>query len=127
MNAPRKVAEISTLLDAPEGSPAADRLEVLSTLVESYEESHHPIEPSDPVEAIKFYMEHMGLTRKDLEPLIGGRGREIIGDSIWIFAAYGGVKRVQQARMAFQRSNLFAGTSKHVAVRDQLGRTLPGD
>ncbi len=69
------LAEIGGLLDAPEGSPDADRLEVLSTLAESYEESHHPIEPPDPVEAIKFCMEHMGLTRKDLEPLIGGRGR----------------------------------------------------
>ncbi len=69
------LAEISGLLDAPEGSPDADRLEVLSTLVESYEERHHPIDPPDPVEVIKFRMEHMGLTRKDLEPLIGGRGR----------------------------------------------------
>ncbi len=68
-------AEIGALLEAPEGSPAADRLEVLSTLVESYEERHHPIDPPDPVEAIEFRMEHMGLTRKDLEPLIGGRGR----------------------------------------------------
>ncbi len=52
------LAEISGLLDAPEGSLDADRLEVLSTLVESYEESHYPIEPPDPVEAIKFCMEH---------------------------------------------------------------------
>ncbi len=59
------LAEIGGLLDAPEGSPAADRLEVLSTLVESYEESHHPIDPPDPVEAIEFCMEHMGLPRKD--------------------------------------------------------------
>ena len=69
------LTQISGLLDAPEGSLDADRLEVLSTLVESYEERRHPIDPPDPVEAIKFRMEHMGLTRKDLEPLIGGRGR----------------------------------------------------
>ena len=56
------LAEISGLLDAPEGSPAADCVEVLSTLVESYEERRHPIDPPDPVEAIKFRMEHMGPT-----------------------------------------------------------------
>ncbi len=69
------LAEISGLLDAPQGSPDGDRLEVLSILVEAYEDLHHPIDPPDPIEAIKFRMEQMGLTRKDLEPMIGGRGR----------------------------------------------------
>ena len=69
------LAEISGLLDAPQGSPDGDRLEVLSILVDAYEDLHHPIDPPDPIEAIKFRMEQMGLTRKDLEPMIGGRGR----------------------------------------------------
>ncbi len=69
------LAVISGLLDAPQGSPDGDRLEVLSILVEAYEDMHHPIDPPDPIEAIKFRMEQMGLTRKDLEPMIGGRGR----------------------------------------------------
>jgi HTH-type transcriptional regulator/antitoxin HigA len=61
---------------APEiGTPEADTLEVLITLVDAYEALHHAIEPPDPIEAIRFRMEQLGLTRKDLEPMIGGRGR----------------------------------------------------
>ena len=45
------------------------------TLVEAYEQAHYPIDPTDPVEAIKFRMDQMGLNRKDLEPYIGKRGR----------------------------------------------------
>jgi HTH-type transcriptional regulator/antitoxin HigA len=66
---------ISTLLDAPEGSKDAGMLEVLSVLVEAYEEDHHPIAPPDPIEAIKFRMEQNGLTRRDLEPYLGSRAR----------------------------------------------------
>jgi HTH-type transcriptional regulator / antitoxin HigA len=67
--------EITALLDAPSGSPEADRLEVLSILVEAYEEEHHPIDPPDPIEAIRFRMEQQGLTRRDLEPFLGNRAR----------------------------------------------------
>lgn len=67
--------EIDRLFDAGENSPEDDRLEVLITLVEAYEEEHYPVPPPDPIEAIKFRMEQQGLTRKDLEPLIGQRGR----------------------------------------------------
>ncbi len=66
---------ISSLLDAPEGSREAGMLEVLSVLVEAYEEDHHPIAPPDPIEAIKFRMEQEGLTRRDLEPYLGSRAR----------------------------------------------------
>ena len=66
---------IEALWNAPEGSSEADRLEILITLVEAYEAAHHPIDPPDPIEAIKFRMEQQGLTRKDLEPLIGTRTR----------------------------------------------------
>lgn len=66
---------ISSLLDAPEGSREAGMLEVLSILVEAYEEEHHPVDPPDPIEAIKFRMEQMGLTRRDLEPYLGSRAR----------------------------------------------------
>ena len=66
---------ISGLLDAPEGSREAGMLEVLSVLVEAYEEDHHPISPPDPIEAIKFRMEQEGLTRRDLEPYLGSRAR----------------------------------------------------
>jgi len=67
--------EIDRLWGAPEGTPDGDRLDVLLVLVEHYESKHHPIDPPDPIEAIKFRMEQMNLTRKDLEPLIGSRGR----------------------------------------------------
>jgi len=49
--------------------------EALITLIEAYERKHHPIDPPDPVEAIKFRMEQGGLTVKDLEPMIGKTNR----------------------------------------------------
>ena len=67
--------EIERLMDAELDSPDGDMLDVLVTLVEAYEAKHHPIDPPDPIEAIKFRMEQDGLTRKDLEIVIGGRGR----------------------------------------------------
>jgi HTH-type transcriptional regulator/antitoxin HigA len=66
---------IEALMNAVPGTRAGDELDVLVTLVEAYEAKHHRVFPPDPVEAIKFRMEQMGLTRKELEPLIGGRGR----------------------------------------------------
>ena len=62
-------------IDAKEGTPEEDALEVISTLIADYEDKHHAIEPPNPIEAIKFRMEQMGLTRKDLEIVIGGRSR----------------------------------------------------
>ena len=67
--------EIESLLDAEEGSPEEDRLEVLSVLVEDWEDAHHPIDPPDPIEAIKFRMDQQGLTRRDLETSLGKRQR----------------------------------------------------
>lgn len=67
--------EISKILDAPEGSKEADKLELLSTLVEIYEEKHFPIPESDPITAIEFWMDQNDLTRKELEPFIGTRAR----------------------------------------------------
>jgi len=67
--------EIERLFDATPNTPESDRLEVLTTLVEAYEEKHYPIPLPDPIEAIKYYMESRGLSRRDLEPYIGSRGR----------------------------------------------------
>lgn len=67
--------EIESLMDAAPGSADEDRLDVLATLVQAYEAEHYPIEAPDPIEAIKFMMQQKGLTRRDLEPAIGGRGR----------------------------------------------------
>lgn len=67
--------EIERLFDAAPDTPEGDRLEVLVTLVEAYEEKHYTIPLPDPIEAIQYYMESRGLTRRDLEPYIGSRGR----------------------------------------------------
>lgn len=67
--------EIGRLWGAKLGTPAGDRLDVLATLVDAYEAARYPMVPPDPIEAIKFRMEQQGLTRKDLEPLIGTRTR----------------------------------------------------
>lgn len=69
------VNEVERLWGAKSGTPEGDRLDVLATLIESYEDEHYPMDPPDPIEAIKFRMEQRGLTRKDLEPLIGTRTR----------------------------------------------------
>ena len=67
--------EIEQLTDAKPNTATGNRLEVLVTLVEHYEESRYPIPAPDPIEAIRYYMESRGLTRKDLEPYIGDRAR----------------------------------------------------
>lgn len=67
--------EIERLWDAKLNSPNGDRLEVLVTLVEAYEQRHFKVEPPDPVEAIKFRMEQLGLKPLDLAKFLGGRSR----------------------------------------------------
>lgn len=69
------LAEIERLFGVSLGTPAGDRLDVLVTLVEAYEDDHFPIPLPDPVEAIGYWMESRGLTRRDLEPYIGTRAR----------------------------------------------------
>src|SRR5512135_76651 len=71
----RALAEVERLWGAKSGTPAGDRLDVLATLIDAYEAEHFPIDPPDPIEAIRFRMEQQGLSRKDLEPLIGTRTR----------------------------------------------------
>lgn len=58
-----------------EGSSEADEIEVLALLIESYEKQHFPIDPPDPIEAIKFRMEQQGLKQKDLAPYFGGAAK----------------------------------------------------
>lgn len=67
--------EIEAIFDAQPGTPEGDRLEILVILVADYEEKHYPIPLPDPIEAIEFHMERLGLDRKDLEPWIGNRAR----------------------------------------------------
>lgn len=69
------LAEVERLWGAKSGTPKGDRLDILATLIEAYEAKHYPMDPPDPIEAILFRMEQQGLSRKDLEPMIGARNR----------------------------------------------------
>ncbi|MCA3238364.1 MAG: transcriptional regulator [Curvibacter sp.] len=69
------LAEVDRLWDAPAKSTAADRLDVLTLLIEQYEREHYPVPDPDPIDFLGHVMEARSLTRKDLEPYIGPRGR----------------------------------------------------
>ena len=71
------LAEIARYFEnQPEpGTEAADRFDVLASLIEAYEAKHWAIEPTDPIEAIEYRMEISGYTQKDLSALIGSRSR----------------------------------------------------
>ncbi len=69
------LGEVEILWGARSSSREGDRLDVLATLIDVYETKHFPIDPPDPIEAIQFRMEQQGITRKDLEPMIGTRAR----------------------------------------------------
>ena len=69
------LTEIERLWGSKSGTPRGDRLDLLATLIEAFEERQYPMDPPDPIEAIKFRMESQGLTRKDLEAMIGTRTR----------------------------------------------------
>jgi HTH-type transcriptional regulator/antitoxin HigA len=67
--------EIERLFNTKPDTPEGDRLDVLTTLVEAYEDEHYDLPPPRPVEAILYYMESRGLSRQDLEAYIGSRAR----------------------------------------------------
>jgi len=71
----KALKEIEKLWDAKPNTSKGDRLDVLVTLVEAYEQRHYKVEPPDPVEAIKFRMEQLGLKPADLTEILGGRNR----------------------------------------------------
>ena len=69
--------EVSALIDFDPSldTPEGERLDVLGTLVQAYEAKHYPIDPPDPIDAIKFRMEQSNMTVKDLVPFIGPLNR----------------------------------------------------
>jgi HTH-type transcriptional regulator/antitoxin HigA len=67
--------EVERLWGAKVGTRGGDRLDVLATLIDAYEAEHYPMDPPDPIQAIKFRMDQQGLTRRDLEEIIGTRTR----------------------------------------------------
>jgi HTH-type transcriptional regulator / antitoxin HigA len=71
----RTLRRIEQLMDAKRGTKNGDELDILTTLVEAYEAKHYAVCPPDAIEAITFRMDQLGMTRKDLEVILGGRGR----------------------------------------------------
>jgi HTH-type transcriptional regulator/antitoxin HigA len=69
--------EVSALIDLDPSldTPAGERLDVMGTLVQAYEAKHYPIDPPDPIDAIKFRMEQSNMAVKDLVPFIGPLNR----------------------------------------------------
>lgn len=67
--------KVEALWDSPKGSSQAEELELWAALIEAYEEKHHSIPDPDPIEAVKFRMEQLGLKPTDLAKYLGGRGR----------------------------------------------------
>lgn len=75
----KALKRIEEIWDAKINTKEGDELEILAILVEAYEEKHYPISEPDPVEAIKFRLDQMGLTQKDLAKLIGSnRASEVL-------------------------------------------------
>ncbi len=71
----KALKEIDNLWDAKPNTSRGDRLDVLVTLVEAYEQKHYKVDPPDPIEAIKFRMEQLELKPSDLAKILGGRSR----------------------------------------------------
>jgi HTH-type transcriptional regulator / antitoxin HigA len=71
----KALMRIDTLMNADMGTTEGDELDILVTLVEAYEAKYYPMPVCDPIEAIKFRMEQMGLEAKDLTPIIGSRSK----------------------------------------------------
>jgi len=69
------LARIDALIDARAGTRDAEELDVLATLVDAYESRRYPIAAPGPIDAVLFRMEQAGLTRRDLEPMLGSRAR----------------------------------------------------
>ncbi|MDR0694768.1 MAG: hypothetical protein LBF81_05675 [Prevotellaceae bacterium] len=69
------LARLEMIFDAKKGSAEGDELEVLSILVDYYEQRHFPIALPDPIEAIKFRMEQLGYNQNDLANIVGLKSR----------------------------------------------------
>ena len=69
------ISRIEELWGAKKDTPEGDELDLLVTIVESYEIKHYPIAPPDPIDAIKFRMEQMGMTKADMVKYLGSQSR----------------------------------------------------
>ena len=66
---------LEIIFDAEVGTPESDEADILGLMIDEYEKKHYPIEPPDPIEAIKIRMEEMQLKQIDLADALGGRNR----------------------------------------------------
>jgi len=71
----QSITRIEELWGAKKDSPEGDELDLLCTLTESYEMKHYPIAPPDPIDAIKFRMEQMGMSKTDMAKYLGSQSR----------------------------------------------------
>ncbi len=69
------LARLEEIFDAQKGTEAGDELEIIAILIDTYEKENFPIGMPDPIEAIKFRMEQMGMKQKDLAEIIGFKSR----------------------------------------------------
>jgi HTH-type transcriptional regulator / antitoxin HigA len=69
------ISRIEEIFDSKHGTPLGDELEVLGILVDEFEKRHFPIDSPDPIEAVKFRLEQLGMTQSDFAKLIGSRSR----------------------------------------------------
>lgn len=69
------LSRLEVIFDAPINSPEGDEADILSLLIENYEDKYYPIEAPDPIEAIKIRMEELDFKQKDLVGIIGGKSR----------------------------------------------------
>jgi len=67
--------KLEKVFDAKPDTPEGDMAEILSLLIENYENQHYPIDPPDPIEAIKIRMEEMNMKQKDLVGIIGAKSK----------------------------------------------------
>ena len=72
------LSRIETLMDAESDTFEAEELELLAALVELYENEHYAMDPPDPIDAIKFRMEQLGLNQQGLMPFIGSKDKSVI-------------------------------------------------
>jgi len=66
---------LDKIFDSLPGTKEGDELEILALVIEDYEDKNYPIDPPDPIEAIKFRMEQMGMKQADLAKIIGHKSR----------------------------------------------------
>ena len=71
----KALKRLETIFDSPADTPEGDEADILGLLIEKYEDEHYPIDPPDPIEAIKFRMEQMNMDNKDLAKVIGYKSR----------------------------------------------------